>query len=516
MLADLLAGVVSILNLPAILALAAGVGGGIILGAIPGLTATMAIAVVIPFTFYMDPIISISMLIGAYKGGLFGGSVSAILLGTPGTDAAAATIMDGNTMAKKGRPGKALKISLYSSAIGDMLSLLALIIIAPQLAKLTLQIGPGEFFALIIFSLTIIAGMGGESVTKGLIAAAFGLLIATIGLDPMIGIRRLTFDVANLDSGIAIMPMLIGLFAIPEVIEQLEHRLKRDIPVLKKTGNPADNTLSFSEFRRCIKSILIGSGIGVMIGAIPGVGSSISSWLSYKVAKDQAKNKDEWGTGVVEGVAAPEAGNNAICGGALIPMLTLGVPGSIPVAILMGAFLIQGIIPGPMIFQEAGPIIYGIFASLFFSNILLLFIGYLIITHAAMHFTKVPKVTLFPIIISFCFVGSFALNQAFFDVKIMVIFGIIGYLMRKFGFAAAPFLIAMILEPFGERALRQFLMIHQGDFTAILRQEIAVVFLILTAISIFAFIRKQMRKSTSQEVIGPYLDERSKINGDLQ
>ncbi|MCF8105849.1 MAG: tripartite tricarboxylate transporter permease [Desulfohalobiaceae bacterium] len=502
MLANLIAGVGSILQVEVILALAAGVGGGIILGSIPGLTATMAIAVVIPFTFYMDPVISISMLIGAYKGGLFGGSISAILLGTPGTDAAAATILDGNTMAKSGRPGKALKTALISSALGDMLSLLALIIIAPQLAKLTIQIGPGEFFALIIFSLTIIAGMGGESVTKGLIAAAFGLLIATIGLDPMVGIRRLTFGVPNLDSGIAIMPMLIGLFAVPEVIEQLEHPLKRNIPVLKKSDDPADNRLSFREFKRCIKSILIGSGIGVMIGAIPGVGSSISSWLSYKTAKDRSRDQEKWGTGIVEGVAAPEAGNNAICGGALIPMLTLGVPGSVPVAILMGAFLIQGIIPGPMIFEEAGPIVYGIFASLFASNLLLLIIGYLIITYAAMHFTKVPKVTLFPIIISFCFVGSFALNQAFFDVKIMVIFGILGYLMRKFGFAPAPFLIAMILEPFGERALRQFLMLNRGDFTAIFRQEIAVAFLILTAISILAFIRKQMKKSASQRLTG--------------
>lgn len=490
---SLLQGVTAILHLPVILAIAAGVGGGIILGAIPGLTATMAIAVVIPFTFYMDPVISIAMLIGAYKGGLYGGSISAILLGTPGTDAAAATIMDGNTMAKKGQPGKALKVALFSSAIGDMTSLLALIIIAPQLAKLTIKIGPGDFFALIIFSLTIIAGMGGESVVKGLISAAFGLLIATVGLDPMVGIRRLTFSVVNLDSGIAIMPMLIGLFAIPEVIEQLEHPLSRDITILKKTDNPDDNRVSLREFKRCFKSIMIGSGIGIMIGAIPGIGSSVSSWLSYKTAKDRSKHPNLWGTGIVEGVAAPEAGNNAICGGALIPMLTLGVPGSIPVAILMGAFMIQGLIPGPMIFQEAGPVVYGIFASLFVSNILLLIIGYLIIRYAALYFTKVPKVILFPIIISFCYVGSFALNQSFFDVKITVIFGILGYLMRKYSFAAAPFLIAMILEPFGERALRQFLMINRGDFFSVFSLPIADVFFVLTLISLITFVRKQHR-----------------------
>ena len=428
MFESLLEGVTAILNFQVLLAIAAGVGGGAILGAIPGLTATMAIAVVIPFTFFMDPVVSIAMLIGAYKGGLYGGSISAILLGTPGTDAAAATILDGNTMAKQGKPGKALKVALFSSVIGDMVSLLALIIVAPLLAKLTIKIGPGEFFALIIFSLTIIAGMGGESVVKGLISAAFGLLIATVGLDPMVGIRRLTFGITELDRGIAIMPMLIGLFAVPEVIEQLEQPLSRDIPILKRTDNPDDNRVSWAEFKTCLRSIMIGSGIGIMIGAIPGIGSSVSSWLSYKTAKDRSKNPDKWGTGIVEGIAAPEAGNNAICGGALIPMLTLGVPGSIPVAILMGAFLIQGLIPGPMIFEEAGSVVYGIFASLFVSNIMLIVIGYLLITYAALYFTRVPKVTLFPIIISLCYVGSFALNQTFFDVKITVIFGILGYL----------------------------------------------------------------------------------------
>jgi len=501
MVPGLLEGITSILHLPVILAIAAGVGGGVILGAIPGLTATMAIAVVIPFTFYMDPVISISMLIGAYKGGLYGGSISAILIGTPGTDAAAATILDGYTMAKKGKSGKALKAALYASVCGDMLSLLALVLLAPQLAKLTIKIGPGDFFALIIFSLTIIAGMAGESVIKGLIAAAFGLLVATVGLDPMIGIRRLTFGIIDLDNGISIMPMLIGLFALPEVIEQLEQPLTHDVTTLKRSDDPDDNRVTFLEFKKCIRSILIGSGIGILIGAIPGIGSSVSSWLSYTTARDRSKYPEWWGKGIVEGVAAPEAGNNAVCGGALIPMFTLGVPGSVPVAILMGAFLIQGLIPGPMIFQEAGATVYGIFASLFISNILLFIIGYLVIKYAALYFTRVPKVTLFPIIISFCYVGSFALNQNFFDVKVTLVFGILGYLMRKYKFAAAPFLIAMILEPFGERALRQFLMMNRGDFWAVFTMPIADAFFALTIISIFAIIRKNTSSNGSKHPI---------------
>ena len=495
MLESLLAGIISVMNVNVFLGIISGVSVGIILGAIPGLTATIAIALIIPFTFYMDPVVSISMLIGAYKGGLYGGSISAILIGTPGTDAAAATIIDGYAMAKNGKSGKALRIALYASVMGDMISLLALIIIAPMLAQVTLKIGPIEFFALIVFSLTIIAGMGGESIIKGLIAASLGLLLATVGLDPIIGIRRLCFGMAELDSGIAIMPMLIGLFAIPEVIVQLEYPLESNVPVLGLSKIPADNKVSWKEFKKCLKSILIGSGIGILIGAIPGIGSSVSSWLSYKTAKDRSKYPEKWGTGIIEGIAAPEAGNNAVCGGALIPMLTLGVPGSIPVAILMGAFLIQGLIPGPMIFSENGPVVYGIFASLFISNFFLLLIGFLAIKYTAPYFCNVSKVILFPLVIGFCYVGSFALNQTFFDVKIMVIFGVFGYLMRKYKFPAAPFLIAMILEPFGERALRQFLIISRGQITLVFYHPIAVVLLVLTIIFLVVFITKNLKKA---------------------
>lgn len=491
MIADLIAGFNYILNINVFLAISAGVSLGITLGAIPGLTATMAIALVIPITFYMNPIVSIAMLIGAYKGGLYGGSISAILIGTPGTDAAAATILDGYEMAKKGKSGKALKMALAASVIGDLTSMLALIFIAPILARFTLKIGPGEFFTLIMFSLTIIAGVGGKSVVKGLIAAFFGLFLATIGIDPIMGTRRLCFGILELDSGIAIMPMLIGLFAIPEIIIQLEQPLTTSIPVLKTSKNPDDNRLSLKEIMQNLKVIFMGSGIGILIGAIPGIGSSVSSWLSYKTARDSSKHPEKFGTGCLEGVAAPEAGNNAVCGGALIPMLTLGVPGSIPVAILMGAFLIQGIIPGPLIFKEHGPVVYGIFASLIVSNIVLLFIGFLAIKYAAPFFCKVSKIILFPIIIGFCYIGSFALNVTFFDVKIMVLFGIIGYFMRRYEFPAAPFLIAMILEPFAEGSIRRFLILSGGGIGEIFTKPIAVGFIILTIFSLIHFIRKK-------------------------
>jgi putative tricarboxylic transport membrane protein len=489
MVHDLMVGFLSVTNLGAIFAIISGVSVGVILGAIPGLTATMGIALIIPITFYMDPVISISMLIGAYKGGLYGGSISAILLGTPGTDAAAATIIDGYKMAKMGKSGKALRVALFSSVIGDLTSLCALVFLAPIIAKFTLKIGPGEYFTLILFSLTIIAGVSGEYVSKGLIAAFFGFFLATIGMDPIMGSRRLTFGILELDSGIAIMPMLIGLFAVPEIIIQLEQPLSANIPVLMISKKIKDSIVSISEFLKCLKAIFIGSGIGILIGAIPGIGSSVSSWLAYKTVRENSKNANEFGTGIIEGIAAPEAGNNAVCGGALIPMLTLGVPGSIPVAILMSAFIIQGIVPGPLIFKEHGPLVYGIFASLFFSNIVLLLIGLLAIKYIAPILCKISKVILFPIILGFCFVGAFALNQTFFDVNVMVVFGIIGYLMRKTNYPAAPFLIAMILEPFAEGNLRRFIILSGGNIFTLFSKPLAVIFLALTVFALIHFFR---------------------------
>jgi putative tricarboxylic transport membrane protein len=287
------------------------------------------------------------------------------------------------------------------------------------------------------------------------------------------------------------MPMLIGLFAIPEIIIQLEQPLTSSIPVLVISEKIKDNMVSIVEFFKCTRALLIGSGIGILIGAIPGIGSSVSSYLAYNTVKESSKNPKEFGTGILDGIAAPEAGNNAVCGGALIPMLTLGVPGSIPVAILMGAFIIQGIYPGPLIFKEHGPLVYGIFSSLFISNIILLICGLLAIKYLAPVLCNISKVLLFPIVIGFCFVGSFALNTTFFDVKMMVLFGIIGYFMRKTGFPAAPFLIAMILEPFAEGNIRRFLILSGGNIGELFTKPLAVIFIILTVISLILFLRQK-------------------------
>ncbi len=493
--ADVLAGIQLIAEWQNIFFIFSGVAIGIVLGAIPGLTATMGIALVIPITFYMDPVASISMLIGAYKGGLYGGSISAIMIGAPGTDSASATVLDGHALAKQGKSAKALKIAAYASVIGDFLGMAALVTMAPFIARVALRIGPGDFAMIILFSLTIIAGVSGESLTKGMLACCFGLLLGTVGIDPIIGLRRLTFGVMELDNGVSVMGLLIGLFAIPEIILQMESKITAAGRLLVKEGSPEDRRLTWRESKGCLRVILLGSGIGIGIGAIPGIGPTVSAWMAYGQSKRVSKHPEKIGHGSLEGVAAAEAGNNAACGGSLIPMLTLGVPGSISVAILMGAFIIQGIFPGPMIFKEHGPLVYAIFAGLVVSNIFLLGLALLAINTIAPYLCNAPKKILFPIILACCYIGSFAVTTKIFDVKIMLACGILGYFMQKTGFPAAPLLIGFILGPIGEQAIRQFMIIAENDLMQIIYYPVADVFILLTIGSIIGIARSEWKKS---------------------
>ena len=418
---------------------------GIVVGAIPGMTATMAIALLVPLTFTMEPVTAIATLIGVYKGGMFGGSIPAILINTPGTPAASATGMDGYPMAQKGQALKALKIALYASIIGNLVTDTILVLVAPPLARTALKLGPPEIFTLILFSLTIIAAVSGESLLKGLIAATIGLIMATVGIDPIAGSARFSFGTMEMLKGVGLLPMLIGLFAISELFFQVDSGLfsgdSSSKTIIKYSNKPEDNSLSWAELRGSLKSIFRGSAIGAFIGAIPGLGSTITAFLSYGMAKRSSKNKDKFGTGVVEGVAAAEAGNSAVCGSALIPLLTLGIPGDIVTAVLLGAFLIKGITPGPLIFEENGPVVYALFVGLFVCSILNLLLGRVII-NAAKHILRIPANILFSIIIVLCFIGTYAVDNSLFDVEVMLLFGVIGYFMRRFNFPLAPLLVA--------------------------------------------------------------------------
>ncbi len=479
-----------------LLAIVVGSVLGLVVGCIPGLTATMAVALILPLTFDLDFVTSIMLLVGAYKGGIFGGSITAILLNTPGTPASAATALDGYTLTKQGKGVKALKMAKYSSCLADFFSDLLLIAVAAPLAAIALRFGPPEIAMLILFSLTIIAGVAGKSIIKGLISGALGLLLATVGLDPILTVRRFVFDQPDLDSGLSLIPVLIGLFALSEVFLQLgrKSRSQADAFAIIHSKDPADNRVSWSEFKRSIKTILRGTGIGAGIGIIPGIGTGIASFMSYGQARRASKDPDKFGRGSLEGIAASESGNSAVVGATFIPLLTLGIPGDIITAVIMGAFLIQGFIPGPLLFKDHASIIYAIFIGFIICDIVYFILGSLFMKYAA-YLSKVPRKTLFPIVFVFCVVGSYAIHHSVFDIGIVMVFGILGYYMQRFGFATAPLLIAFILSPIGETAVRQSLLMSSGSPLIFLTRPIALGFFLLTVISVIGIIRSHFGRS---------------------
>ncbi|WP_409419745.1 tripartite tricarboxylate transporter permease [Marinomonas sp. RS-M-Aa-14] len=461
------------------IAIAIGVFLGVVIGAIPGLTTTMAVALALPFTFSMEPVSAILLLVGIYKGGMYGGSITAILIRTPGTPASACTLLDGYPMAQNGEAKKALKMSLYSSVIADIISNISLIFFAAYLAKIALNFGAPEFFWLICFSLTIIVSLSGASVLKGFLAAALGLMISLVGLDPVYGSQRLTFDDYNLMDGISFIPLLIGLFAIPEVIDFYQRKVASKIVI-----NANGKEVSWSEFKRCFKTIVRGSFIGVIIGAIPGSGATAAAFISYSEARRKSPNRENFGKGEIEGVAAAEAGNNGVAGATMIPLLSLGIPGDVVTAIILGAFMIHGLTPGPLMFQDNLSLIYALFIGIMVSSLFLLVVG----LGAIKYFSKIADVSkeiLFPIIVMFCVYGAYAVNNNTFDIWLMMGFGVLGYIFNKTGIASAPFLIGFILGPMFEDNLRRSLLIGNYDMSIFFRGPITWFFIVLTLGSIF-------------------------------
>jgi putative tricarboxylic transport membrane protein len=467
-----------------------GLAFGVFMGAVPGLTGTMGIALIIPLTYSMPPISAFCILLGAYKGCLYSGSIPAILLNTPGTPAAAATVLDGHPLALKGQASKAMGMALWASVIGDAISTIILIFGAVFLAQMSTQFGPAEYATLVLFSLTIVAGVSGHSLLKGIIAAGLGFVLGTVGLDPMMSTERFTFGFVTMMNGISIMVMLIGLFAVSEVLLQAENIKSKTITVLKVTSAK----ISFSELKSCSRTIFRSSIIGIILGAIPGLGGTPAAFLSYSEAKRKSKRPEEFGKGSLEGIAAAEAGNNATCGGALIPLLALGVPGDVTTAVLLGAFLIHGLAPGPALFTDNIELVYAIFLALLIAIFMLPIVGIMAI-RAFGSIAKIPAAILYPVIAVLCTLGVYGFNSSFSDVSMMVIFGVIGYIMRKLEFPLAPLLIGFVLEPIGERSVRQALTISDGDISVFLTQPLAGAFLILTAISIVFISIKNLQKN---------------------
>ncbi|MEX0730792.1 MAG: tripartite tricarboxylate transporter permease [Aquisalimonadaceae bacterium] len=473
-----------------LLAIVIGVAIGVFVGAIPGMTGTLAVALALPFTFYMAPVTAILLLVGIYKGSFYGGSIPAILIRSPGTPAAACTALDGYPLAQQGQAGKALNMALYASCFADVVSNMALFFFAAAIASYALRFGPAEFFALICFALTITAGVSGNSLLRGLVAATLGLLLATIGQDLVYGSPRMAFGEPELMGGLNFIPVLIGLFAIPEIINAVGKR--GGTPEIIKSIDR--NRVTWLEFRRCLPTITRGSIIGVILGAIPGIGGAPAAFLSYSEAHRTSREPEKFGKGALEGVAAAESGNNGVCGATLIPLLALGIPGDVITAIILGAFMIHGLAPGPQLFANDITLVYAIFMGILLSSAALFVIGKLAISTFG-RIADIPRGILLPMVLILCAYGAYGVNNTLFDVLVMLIMGVVGYIMLRLSIPAAPFLIAFILGPMFEDNLRRSLLGSRGSLSVFFESGISIFFLALTALSLVLILRSQMRRA---------------------
>ncbi|WP_040978398.1 tripartite tricarboxylate transporter permease [Oceanobacillus jeddahense] len=458
-----------------------GVIAGFIFGSLPGLTATMGVALMLPLTYGLEPTTAMLFLLGIYCAGTYGGSAAAILINTPGTPASAATVVDGYALAEQGKAALALRIALLASVFGGVFSALALLLIAPQLSKFALNFGPPEFFALAVFGLTMIISVSANNLRKGIIMGILGILISTIGLDPINGTPRFSFDNQYLIAGIDLIPALIGLFAISEIIKksQTAHITKPN-----EMSNIDKVVTSFkSLLRKFKKTMLKSSAIGTFIGAIPGTGPAIASFLSYNEARRSSKNKEEFGKGSLDGIAASEAGNNGVTGATLIPLLTLGIPGDTVTAVMLGALMMQGLAPGPQLFVDYADVMYTIMFGLILVNIFMLIQG-LFATRVFAKIKDVPINLLIPILLMLCFLGSFGVNNTMFDVKVMLVFGLLGYILPKLGFPIVPMLLGIVLGPIAETAFRQSLAVSDGSMMIFVTKPIALIFLLFAVVSV--------------------------------
>ncbi|MFC6614099.1 tripartite tricarboxylate transporter permease [Halopenitus salinus] len=467
--------------LPLIL-IVVGVLIGIAMGAIPGMTATMTVAVLVSFTFGMNPTEGMMLLLGIYGGALFAGSIPAILIRTPGTPSAAATIFDGFPLSQQGKGGNAIGIATVASFVGGATSVVLITFISPQIAEFALRFRSPEYFALAFFGLTIIASVSGDSIAKGMITGLLGMFIATIGLDPTTGYPRFSFGIPVLTSGVQFIAVMIGLFGLAEAFNRYREGLD-EIDVEQDVSNIMPSMGDLTEIRNVVFSSSI---IGTFIGALPGAGGDIASFVTYNEAKRWARNATPpFGEGNIRGVAAAEAGNNASTGGALVPTLTLGIPGDSVTAILIGALLVHGIRPGPGLFEQETGLVFSIFIGFFLVYVCILILG-LLGAHMWVRIINFPPQYLWPVIIVLCVVGSFALRGGIFDVWTMALAGLLGFVIRMDDYPLAPMVLGLILGPIAEQNLRRSLQLSDGSIDIFLASPIAMAILGLSVISLFS------------------------------
>jgi len=463
-----------VLDLQVLLLIFGGTTLGILVGALPGLSATMGLAVLLPISFYMTPVKGILLLLGMYTGAIYGGSFSAILLNIPGAPPAVMTALDGYPMARKGEAGRAIVLSSLSSFMGGVFGVICLIVIAPWLARFALDFGPAEYALLALFGLSTIVVVAGKSMVRGFIGVTIGLMLAVVGLDQFTNVPRFTFGRFELMSGISYIPLVIGVFGLTEVISQVL-AMSHDEGILQKVGSLRANK---KDIGMILKKFTPSSIIGTIIGVLPGAGGTIASIIAYNQAVQTSKHPETFGTGEPEGLIAAESANNAAVGGSLVPLLTLGIPGSSPAAILLGALMIHDLRPGPMLFMQQRPMVNAFFIGLMVAQFAMVIVG-LLAARVAPRLIAAKQRVMMPIILLLCVIGAYALSNSFFDVLLMFLFGICGFLLKQLGIKPAPIVLGLILGPMFEKSFRSALELSRNGYLIFVTRPICIVLLVL-------------------------------------
>ena len=478
---------------------------GIIFGSIPGLSATMAVVLFLPLTFSMEVTNGLALLVGLYMGGISGGLISAILLKIPGTPSSISTVFDGGPMAEKGEAGKALGVGILYSYIGSILGILALMFISPFLAKVCLLFSAADYFAVAVFSLTIIAALSGKDLIKGLFAGLIGLALSMVGMAPLDAVIRYTFGNYQLMNGFDITVLLIGVFAVTDIIMAGFGRKHLSDKMQKKKYHLKGYGISMKEFIQQIPNAIISSVIGIGIGILPGIGGSTAGLIAYTAEKSRSKYPEKFGTGIIDGVIASETANNAVIGGSMIPLLCMGIPGNTVAAIFLGGLQFHGIAPGPLIFQKSGVYVYGIYFALIVSSIFMLIFERLGLP-VFVKLLDIPKHILLPCIMVMCCVGAYSANSRIFDVQCVLFFGLLGLFFKVFKIPSTPLIIGFILGSMFEENLRQALQASHGSWSIFVTRPISLVFLIVAVVFCAFTVRGNLRDKKAAEAKGEVLD----------
>ena len=491
---NLAVGLYAVLTPVGMAAITLGVVAGVVLGAVPGLSVTMVIALFMPISFTLQPLEGMALLLGLYIGGMSGGLIPSVLLNIPGTPSNVATCFDGYPMTQKGQAMKALGAGLVASFVGTLVSVVVMIFASVTIARFALNFGPFEYFAIALFALSLIGSLAGKSMIIGLLAGLLGMLIASSGMAPIDGSIRFNFGNVQLTSALDVLVVLVGVFALAEIMSNAE-------TTRRETGNTAlhiDNKgvkgfgFSMKEFKEQVPNLTRSTGLGVGLGVLPGIGGTTINLLAYSVAKTRSKHSEKFGTGIMDGVIATESSNSASIGGAMVPLLSLGIPGDIPTAMLLGGLMIHGLTPGPLLFVEETTLIYGIFVSMAIACVIMLAVQFFGV-RLFVKVLKIPRYIMMPIIFTMCIVGAFGVNNRVFDTFIVIIFGVVGYLFSKFKIPVGPFIMGFILGPMVETFFRRALMLSQGDYSPFITRPISAVFLVGTAVILVTLIVKRLK-----------------------